>query len=427
MPLFKHTTPGLLPLQQVQQMQQQNHQQQLQQQQQQQQQVQHQQQEKKAAAMARRPGATKEDLARTPPKRTQNHDLARRDASGTGNAAAGDPAAATLATWDELGTPSHLLGSDVPINLLGDLSPSTAAVHVEEATRGLLTHGYEELMWGEDIGKLPKVPRTEATEVQPEQVWQTSPKHRKFPNVRPIRKFVAADDKPWSQEVQRPLAVPTQPGAEDEELCSVCGSGESAEDDAILICDGCNAYAHQSCYSIQKVPEGDWFCARCQALRATNTLGMDQLSDTHVCALCPSYGGAMWPVCGRLPAGVMQSRWVHAACAVWTPEARVVFSEDKEKDENGNPIVHVDLSKLTASRTNLKCQECQQKGGGVVQCLSKKCMMGYHKTCAQRAKCIAEYAETSKGDVMACMFCPKHSTPDLAAWRLTCTRSGGNI
>ena len=101
--------------------------------------------------------------------------------------------------------------------------------------------------------------------------------------------------------------------------------------------------------------------------------------------------------------------------------------EDKEKDENGNPIVHVDLSKLTASRTNLKCQECQQKGGGVVQCLSKKCMMGYHKTCAQRAKCIAEYAETSKGDVMACMFCPKHSTPDLAAWRLTCTRSGGNI
>lgn len=53
--------------------------------------------------------------------------------------------------------------------------------------------------------------------------------------------------------------------AEDLDLdvvCEVCRGGEALLDDNIVACDGCDTAVHQSCYGIEEVPEGDWFCAR---------------------------------------------------------------------------------------------------------------------------------------------------------------------
>ena len=49
--------------------------------------------------------------------------------------------------------------------------------------------------------------------------------------------------------------------------CSVCGS--DGEANSLLLCDGmsgrCPSTAHFRCVGLDKVPEGDWFCASCQA------------------------------------------------------------------------------------------------------------------------------------------------------------------
>lgn len=45
---------------------------------------------------------------------------------------------------------------------------------------------------------------------------------------------------------------------------------------------------HQSCYGIDVIPDGEWYCIPC------TVIGWDK-SRNLKCALCPKYGGAMWP------------------------------------------------------------------------------------------------------------------------------------
>jgi NuA3 HAT complex component NTO1 len=42
----------------------------------------------------------------------------------------------------------------------------------------------------------------------------------------------------------------------------VCDAGDSLDDDAIVLCDGCDVAVHQTCYGITRLPKGHWFCAR---------------------------------------------------------------------------------------------------------------------------------------------------------------------
>lgn len=44
----------------------------------------------------------------------------------------------------------------------------------------------------------------------------------------------------------------------DADLCDVCGGGESCDDDAMLACEGCGVWVHQTCYGVAAVPEQDW-------------------------------------------------------------------------------------------------------------------------------------------------------------------------
>merc|ERR1711936_1364854 len=47
--------------------------------------------------------------------------------------------------------------------------------------------------------------------------------------------------------------------------CQVCKS--TGDDDAMLLCDGCDNGYHTYCHQppIEEVPDGDWFCPACSA------------------------------------------------------------------------------------------------------------------------------------------------------------------
>jgi hypothetical protein len=50
----------------------------------------------------------------------------------------------------------------------------------------------------------------------------------------------------------------------DEITCVICGDGDSEPPNEILLCDNCDLAAHQVCYGVQVIPEGDWLCRDCR-------------------------------------------------------------------------------------------------------------------------------------------------------------------
>lgn len=60
----------------------------------------------------------------------------------------------------------------------------------------------------------------------------------------------------------------------EDTTCETCNS--AADADNMLLCDRCNRGYHTSCLSppMQSVPEGEWYCQRCDAKREdTNSKG----------------------------------------------------------------------------------------------------------------------------------------------------------
>jgi hypothetical protein len=50
----------------------------------------------------------------------------------------------------------------------------------------------------------------------------------------------------------------------DDITCVICGGGDSQMPNEILLCDNCDLAAHQVCYGVQVIPEGDWLCRDCR-------------------------------------------------------------------------------------------------------------------------------------------------------------------
>jgi NuA3 HAT complex component NTO1 len=45
--------------------------------------------------------------------------------------------------------------------------------------------------------------------------------------------------------------------------CDVCLGPGFEDDEAIILCDGCNVAVHQTCYGLdleKGIPKGDWYC-----------------------------------------------------------------------------------------------------------------------------------------------------------------------
>ena len=146
--------------------------------------------------------------------------------------------------------------------------------------------------------------------------------------VVPASWSVPVDGRPKPEEA-------SGPSASDDSVCLVCFDGTSSEDNSILFCDGCNSSVHQACYGIAEVPEGQFFCDRCQAIQRlldNDAIDFDPVlygRDAINCCLCTSYHGGLKPT--------TDGRWVHLCCALWSQLA-VIENLDDMAPVNVTPL-----------------------------------------------------------------------------------------
>ncbi|KAK0412051.1 hypothetical protein QR680_006008 [Steinernema hermaphroditum] len=170
--------------------------------------------------------------------------------------------------------------------------------------------------------------------------------------------------------------------------CCICREGEADQSNQILFCDMCNIAVHQDCYGVPYVPEGQWFCRRCQI----------SPSVAVNCVACfQSTGALKRTTCGR---------WAHVVCTIWVNELHFGNTAFME------PIENVDFA--LKRRRKLRCIVCKRRGGACLQCSKKHCSFAFHVTCAITAGFEMRVNETGEGSVEAnvyshFIFCPMHS------------------
>lgn len=191
----------------------------------------------------------------------------------------------------------------------------------------------------------------------------------------------AKTDKPTPMSQERVMSDP----------CSICTDGQGTRENPLVYCDGCNLAAHKACYGILKVPDGDWFCRRCEA-----AISQDDIS----CELCPSKGGAFKKTAN--------GKWAHVVCALYIPEVKFKDVETME------PIL---TEEVPPERFTKSCFICTEKGnsssassgGAVIDCHKNGCKQSFHVTCAQEARLLCEQTDrNNKGDLVYCGFCRHH-------------------
>ena len=191
-----------------------------------------------------------------------------------------------------------------------------------------------------------------------------------------------------NQEITRvsPLVNPS----EIDECCGVCFDGDSYEDNPILFCEKCDVAVHQTCYGIKKIPEGDWFCKACTALKRDNRVINPRPKQ---CCLCTVPGGAL--------KRTSDSRWAHLFCSQWIPELFIADVDAMEPIENVAGV-HKDRLKMT-------CAVCKTADGACVQCAYGVCSVPFHPMCALRDGVRMEVRSTEgSSDCAYNCFCEKH-------------------
>ncbi|CAF1611709.1 unnamed protein product [Adineta ricciae] len=180
-------------------------------------------------------------------------------------------------------------------------------------------------------------------------------------------------------------------GLDSEELvggCCVCSDDQGFANNALVYCDGkdCTVACHTACYGIVSIPDGDWYCGRCEAgdIRAP-------------CRLCPTIEGAM--------KRTSDAGWAHVVCALYIPE--VSFGDDTTME----PII---LSKIPSTRFGQECSICIQNGrskliatsGACCACTVKNCSQVFHVTCAQANGLLCE--DVRKNNCQYPIYCEQH-------------------
>jgi hypothetical protein len=213
----------------------------------------------------------------------------------------------------------------------------------------------------------------------------------------------------WQVQVQgRPKAEDGEEEAEPHEdaVCMCCFDGTSVEGNRILFCDGCNAALHQICYGVHQIPEGDFFCDRCQYIKLLAGEAPGQFDYYHaktavMCCLCPLQHGGLKPT--------VDGRWVHLACALWSPETVIqdmtemspvnISKVPVQLPDSEAPVTTswgravkptLDDAGLALYRENCTistitdpCMFCKLRGGLVQQCCAESgCRKVFHPICA---------------------------------------------
>ncbi|KAI9013932.1 hypothetical protein CLU79DRAFT_380169 [Phycomyces nitens] len=137
-----------------------------------------------------------------------------------------------------------------------------------------------------------------------------------------------------------------------EDVCAICDGARSSRKDQIIYCDGdgCDIPVHQSCYGVEVIPEGDWFCQRCE-----DDVPVD---DTNI--ICCSFPE------GALKRTVFKNSYMHVVCAMW----------NKDISHNIEPY------KFTLPKVTHKCIICKESDGICAKCEESGCEKYFHITCA---------------------------------------------
>ncbi|KAL8274567.1 hypothetical protein Esti_001470 [Eimeria stiedai] len=222
--------------------------------------------------------------------------------------------------------------------------------------------------------------------------------------------------------------------AEAPGKCDVCGGAESTEENAIVFCDACDVPVHLSCYGLDAVPPGDWFCEFCRdalnreaAAAAEGAPGeAASAAAAERCSSNSSSHGAAFPrcccLCPRRSGALLQCKegpWVHASCALWLPEVETVAAAapaaagaaagaaaasatavsllSRGSLSNGDVattssssssrlMVH-GCGSVFDERFEGACCLCLWTGGFLLQCATAGCSNSLHPTCARIFAC----------------------------------------
>ncbi|KAI7819272.1 PHD-zinc-finger like domain-containing protein [Gamsiella multidivaricata] len=172
----------------------------------------------------------------------------------------------------------------------------------------------------------------------------------------------------------------------DETDCLICGSGKSFIKNQILFCDGpgCDIPVHQNCYGVAVVPEGNWYCQRCE----------DRIPVSNTpCCCCPQRTGAFKRT-------TVPNQYIHVACARFHPSL----------DETFDPIA---FSPWLANKQT--CSICKSDYGLCSECSVESCTRAMHVTCAQKEGLVTK----GKGSQL---FCDLHK--DIGALSRIMKRQG---
>ena len=182
---------------------------------------------------------------------------------------------------------------------------------------------------------------------------------------------------------------------------------------------------HQVCYGIDTVPDGEWYCQRCELPNAQR--------KRVRCPACPLATGAFKRTRNGEDGG-----WAHVTCTLY--HQNMGFDKPKTMD-----VVRWDASR-TGRRTHsraapqqltpllplqaagyqyipeglkkLKCSLCPAAGrsaadaacGAKVQCAYGKCMKAFHVSCALADPALSSTLEGGKDGATPQIFCAAHAT-----------------
>jgi PHD-finger len=80
------------------------------------------------------------------------------------------------------------------------------------------------------------------------------------------RRIIAESRKMLERRKELDMAWQRQLEKDMDAVCVICDDGEVTPDNQILFCEACNVVVHQTCYGIDQVPQGDYYCLACRRL-----------------------------------------------------------------------------------------------------------------------------------------------------------------
>lgn len=170
----------------------------------------------------------------------------------------------------------------------------------------------------------------------------------------------------------------------------------------MLTCETCKINVHDRCYydrptqnSAREATRRPWICRRCYKQVILSAGGP---RGSVRCEVCRQPDGAFWPA-------VQEGKWIHAACAQWTPQVSI--------DSAGR----ADVRHLWRGRNPfvLICCYCEEGGAGL-ECYASGCKERFHPMCALQTdpSSMLYIPERLGGRATLLGFCHNHQPRALA-------------